>query len=195
MLHEWSAGGPVSEGELEAVWTGLLASRCRPAAIPAIDRPGLYALFLNDPAALKDLAVSPSGLLYVGASGSSLEARNHFTHADSGFSSPRRSLGALLKGKLGLRAIARGSGASPSNARNYRFTPDGEQCLTAWMMEHLDYAFTVVEREAEAVERCLIAGVEPPLNLTGWPNPQRRQLRHLRALCHAEARQDLEARR
>ena len=54
--------------ELRSLRDRLLDARCRPADIPIVDRPGLYALFLNDPIAIAGLAVGRSGLLYVGQS-------------------------------------------------------------------------------------------------------------------------------
>ena len=37
------------------------------------------------------------------------------------------------------------------------------------------------------LQKALIATLQPPLNLTGWPNPQRRHPRALRAICRDEA--------
>jgi hypothetical protein len=87
-----------------------------------------------------------------------------------------------------LQAIPRGSGASTTNIRSHRFTTEGEARLTDWMTTHLDYAFTVAKTGNKANEDKPIAQWAPPLNLTGWHNPQRRQLRALRAVCRAEAR-------
>jgi hypothetical protein len=49
-------------------------------------------------------------VLYVGMTESSLEVRNHFTHKHSGFSTLRRSLGALLRHELGLWPIPQRAG-------------------------------------------------------------------------------------
>jgi hypothetical protein len=38
------------------------------------------------------------------------------------------------------------------------------------------------------VEAELIALAQPPLNLTGWPNPHAKELKALRKLCADEAR-------
>ena len=99
----------------------------RPEDIPTISKPGLYELYINDPKALNSIRVGPSGLLYIGMTQSSLDSRNHSEHDNSGFSSLRRSLGALLKSKLHLRAIPRAQGSSKTNVTNYRFTEAGEQ--------------------------------------------------------------------
>jgi hypothetical protein len=59
--------------------------------------------------------------------------RNHFELHDSGWSSPRRSLGALLKDELELTAIPRSDGS----CTDYRFTEEDEATLTAWMKRNL----------------------------------------------------------
>src|SRR5208337_2093567 len=97
------------------------------------DGPGVYAFFLTDPALFSGIDVDPSGLLYVGKTESSLDVRNHFAHKHSGFSTLRRSVGAILKQEELLKVIPRASGSSPTNIRNYRFSPESEERLTAWM--------------------------------------------------------------
>ena len=57
---------------------------------------GLYALFLKDDRSIA-IPLDESRLIYIGMTESSFEERNHFLRGDSSFSSPRRSLGALLK--------------------------------------------------------------------------------------------------
>jgi hypothetical protein len=120
---------------------------------------------------------------------SSLDSRNHFEHDNSGFSSLRRTLGALLKSKLRLRAIPRAQGPSKTNVTNYRFTEAGERKLTKWMKQNLMYSYTPVKLDIISREKDLIKSLEPPLNLTGWRNPQRNDLKLLRAKCRDEARQ------
>jgi hypothetical protein len=119
---------------------------------------------------------------------SSLDARCHFNHAHSGFSTLRRSLGAFLKERLALRAVPRGPGPSPTNVRNYRFESDGETRLTEWMRENLLYAHVPLNQEIADTERDLIRSTEPPLNLTGWPNPQKELIQDRRRACVEEAR-------
>jgi hypothetical protein len=164
----------------------LLSQRYRAGDIPPFDEPGVYALFLINRTALPGLAVE-SEVLYVGMTESSLEVRNHFSHSNSGFSSPRRTLGALLKEKLKLKALPRASGPSITNVKNYRFSDDGEERLTAWMYSYLTYGLCPVGADVREIEGRLIKELEPPLNLTKWRNPQARQLRALRAGCCGEA--------
>ena len=169
----------------------LLERRFQPADIPPSDGAGLYALFLTDVSLLPLLAVGPSSLLYVGMTASSLDVRNHFKHQHSGFSTVRRSLGALLKGELQLEAIPRAPGPSKTNTMNYRFAENGEKRLTDWMVHHLTYGYALVNRDLEAIERRFIIDLEPPLNLTGWRNPFRQKLKELRATCCDEARRTM----
>lgn len=94
-------------------------------------------LAVGSPGRLSEAVTDRRGLLYVGMTDQGLDARNHFQHLHSGFSTLRRSLGALLKEALRLRAIPRGSGSIKSNVRNYRFTDEGERALSDWMNRHL----------------------------------------------------------
>lgn len=119
---------------------------------------------------------------------SSLAARSHFSHAHSGFSTLRRSLGAVLKETLSLIAEPRAPGPSASNLRNFRFDEAGEQRLTGWMKAHLLYVHLPVREHPRSIESDMILGLEPPLNLTGWKNPQAAWIRNLRAQCAEEAR-------
>lgn len=173
---------------LQAIEVKLLEHRFRPNEIPVYNRAGVYALFLDEPAALPFIGVPAFGLLYLGMTASSLDVRNHFKHQQSGFSTLRRSLGALLKQELRLQALPRAPGASATNVTSYRFQEDGEQRLTQWMAQHLTYSCVPRDKDVEVVERALIRGLEPPLNLTGWSNPARKTLMALRAACRDEAK-------
>lgn len=167
----------------------FLKSAAAPSEAPVIPSSGVYAFLLRDTASLPGVATGRNGLLYVGMTDDGLDARNHFRHLHSGFSTLRRSLGALLKGELDLRATPRAPGASRSNVVNYRFTPAGEQALSGWMESNLLIAQSPLMGDILAIEKDIIRLLEPPLNLTDWPNPQRAHLKHLRSLCVAEAEQ------
>jgi hypothetical protein len=165
----------------------LLATLTPPAQLSPTRGTGVYALALHDQDALPLVTPGREGLLYVGMTEDSLEVRNHFIHQHSGFSSLRRSLGALLKDRLGLRAVRRARGASRTNVVNYRFEDAGEQRLTDWMRAHLLAAQAPVAAGVRAIEKAVIAELEPPLNLTGWTNPQRGLVKAVRAACVREA--------
>jgi len=55
------------------------------------------------------------------------------------------------------------------------------------MHDHLRIAQAALAGDVAAQEKELIALMEPPLNLTGWPNPQRALIKRLRAECVDEA--------
>jgi hypothetical protein len=168
----------------------LLAGRRYCASeIPSEFGIGIYALFLKRKASLRMLELADSDLLYVGMTESSLQERNHFLHDDSSFSSPRRSLGALLKERLTLTAVPRGQGTSRRDCCNYRFAGDGEKALTKWMHDNLAYGYVALDTEADLkeVEGALIKHLSPPLNLTKSRNQSRRAVRQARKACRDEA--------
>jgi hypothetical protein len=178
--------------DLQAVKNALQEKRFCVADIPITSDPGIYALYLTDPHALgDDVEINSSGLIYVGMTKSSLELRNHFGHKDSSFSSPRRTLGAILKSELGLTAIPRGYGRSAKDFTNYRFEMPGEERLTAWMTKYLtysSYSFAVLECRIEEAEQQMIACLHPTINLSHWLNPKRAHLKKLRKICRDEAK-------
>jgi hypothetical protein len=165
----------------------FLAKRFRYPIFRLLKLPGVYAFSIVDPTALACIEIGPSGLLYVGMTESSLEVRNHFGHKDSSFSSLRRTLGAILKQPLDLHAKVRGNGLSNQDKRCYHFGADGEEKLTAWMKKNLEYGYEAVAKNISARERELIRSLQPPLNLTEWPNPQRKFLMDLRKACRVSA--------
>lgn len=180
--------------DFEAIKAELLGPRHRPGEIPRVNSPGLYALFLESQAALPGLAIAPSGLLYIGKTGSSLHKRNHFLHPHSAASSPRRSLGALLKQQLGLQALPRGQGRSGKNFTHYRFSKTDEEKLKKWMHNHLTYTYALMSviKNIKHMEKCLIAELFPPLNLTDWLNPRKQYIEELRAVCCDEAHRSVD---
>lgn len=113
-------GGP---NDLRTTKDALWANRCRAADIQFTSGTGVYALYLPDPHALSAIEVDSSGPLNVGMTEDSQDERNHFGHRDSSFSSPRRSLGAILKKDRELTAIPRGSGKSAKDMTCYIASP------------------------------------------------------------------------
>jgi hypothetical protein len=155
--------------------------------------PGVYALLIdaNDLAALDPLTIAKGGLVYVGMTADKAGERNHFALEHSGFSSPRRSLGALLKDKLSLRACRRAPGQSDSNWKHYRFSDAGENALTQWMNDRLSMNHVSLSGDKDDIaeaEDQVIARLQPPMNLNKWRNPQKKIVRELRKICREEAR-------
>ena len=175
--------------EPEALLSSLRERAARVGHTRAPQAPGVYAWFLDPPTALSALPDQNAGAIYVGIS-SNLARRgdeDHFRTGGSGFSTLRRSLGALLKDELGLRAEPRSAGRSEQNCRCYCFDDAGEGRLTDWMQRHLRIGIAE-HADPEQIEPTLIAIARPPLNLTGWPNPYGKALRAARKRCADEAR-------
>jgi len=154
---------------------------------PEHPAPRVYAIFAKGLECLPGILLPPNGLVYIGLS-SDLKQRNHFNVKNSGYSSPRRSLGAILKTELNLAAIPRAPGSSTSNYRSFRFPDDGEDRLTQWMWSNLEYSIFRFDGNVKELERSLIRENEPPLNLTQWRNPQKKQIQAHRNICKEEAK-------
>ncbi len=153
-------------------------------------QPGVYALFLKPRGQLLPIAPGANGLLYIGMTNDGLDTRNHFTMENSGFSTLRRSLGAILRRHLQLQPCPRASGSSEANTANFAFAVDGEAILSRWMRANLLVSMLPLPgADLEKLEAELIAALEPPLNLTGWDNPQRALIRKLRADCARTAKE------
>lgn len=177
--------------DLHELSAQLLLRRLKPDELPPITV-GIYGLFVVDPGALPMLELRGDGLLYVGMTVDEAGGRNHFEHSNSGFSSPRRSLGALLKEQLCLSPIPRGPGPSSRNWANYRFSDEDEARLTRWMLDNLrtnPVALAVDKEKIERIESQLIKSLRPPLNVKGVPeSPNQILLKRLRRICREEAR-------
>ena len=149
---------------------------------------GVYAFFLTDSYEINSIPSNSDGLVYIGSTSnlSSREYDNHFDSTSTGFSTLRRSIGAILKGELNLTSFPRSSGASETNVRNYKFNLDGEIRLTNWMENNLEIGVCPI-RDFDVIEKDLITELKPVLNLTGWNNPFRREIKALRKVCADEA--------
>ena len=148
---------------------------------------GIYAIFTKNLDCLPGFTIPSSGVIYIGIS-NRLELRNHFKAKHSGFSTIRRSIGAILKNQLNLSAEPRSKGDSETNYRNFRFTGNGENFLSLWMQSNLEYSIVELEGDLGEIETCLISQIEPPLNLTKYENYQKKRIQHLRNQCKEEAK-------
>ena len=154
---------------------------------------GIYALFVvtgssNAWEALR-INAEPSGLLYVGVATDGLDRRYHPAERSCRTSSPRFSFGAMLHDRIvpHLKPAAATSG----QRAQWRFEPESEAQLSAWMQANLSY--NAVEwrgsrKELEACEDRLIRLLKPPLNIKLLRGEDRRLLKAVRAACKATAR-------
>lgn len=152
--------------------------------------PGIYAIYLVPGHGVPGVHQPSGGPLYVGISSNlaQREFETHFAAGQSGFSTLRRSLGALLSSRFDLHARPRGKDASDSNYRCYRFDDEGEKRLSDWMEVALRVGVQPIARP-KTIEKELIALACPPLNLTYWPNPDAPTIKAARKACVEEARQ------
>lgn len=152
-------------------------------------QPGVYGIFLNQGAGVPGIAQPRGEPIYVGTSGNlaQREFDTHFAAGQSGFSTLRRSLGALLLDQLGLRPRPRGTGSSRTDFQNYRFDDVGEQGLSEWMTMNLLVGIHAASDPA-TIEKELIHLARPPLNLTHWTNPDAPAIKAARKACAERAR-------
>lgn len=147
------------------------------------DQPGVYAIFLNPKAALGGFKATKNGMIYIGESGN-LGKRGHFESGKTGFSTLRRSIGAIKKRELQLVAVPRSEGSSNSS---FRFEQASEERLTDWMLSSLKIGFATVANLYKEVEKDLILHFQPVLNLKYWKNPKKQEITRLRNVCREEA--------
>jgi hypothetical protein len=181
--------GDVTSSDKLGASTGLRCSRAPLGRSRVPPSSGVYAIYLRTPGALRPFDEGEDGLIYIGLSKNlaDREFEQHFSSGNTGFSTLRRSIGALLKMHLSLRAIPRALSPSKTNFYNYRFVGDGETRLTDWMGSHLEIGVHACGKYLE-LENFLISELRPLLNLTKWPNPQRTKVKRMRKVCADEAR-------
>lgn len=160
---------------------------------------GIYAFFLAKGVELKEFGLE-GGVIYVGLAKKSLderEARNHLKSGQTGWSSLRRSLGAILKTELDLVAIPRDKTGTRPRPDKYKFPPDGEIKLTDWMKNNLEYGYwenagePLSKDDLRQEEEQVIIALQPTLDLdrrTKHLNPLAKDLDELREVCRAEVR-------
>ena len=85
-------------------------------------------------------------VVYVGIS--KTNSSRHFISGNTGTSTMRRSLGALLESKLDLNPIPRSSDPNDGDRyTNYAFDGESEEKLTDWMRANFRVAFLEAEKE------------------------------------------------
>jgi hypothetical protein len=156
-----------------------------PKAIGLVDdKPGLYAIFINDPKSLPQpfssmLIRHGARLLYVGRARDSLSVRlvdQELRHKRA--ATFFRGVGAIL----GFRPQP-GSLRDKANQRNYRFSKSHTGQIIDWMEKHLLVRWLPMEvTDLLTVEPTVIHELRPLLNTTH--NPDRcDELAELRELC------------
>ncbi|KPK95564.1 hypothetical protein AMJ80_04860 [bacterium SM23_31] len=122
----------------------------------------------------------------------------HFRSGQTGRSTLRRSLGAILRNKLRLIAVPRGGTNDSKRFDNYKFTESGEQELTKWMEDYLEIGYWVPDRrltyeQLRDEEEKTTIKLRPTLDLdsrTRRYNPLADKLDKLRGICKTEAQKN-----
>jgi hypothetical protein len=159
---------------------------------------GIYTYFIENS---NDLGVfgGHNRVIYVGLSEKNLNGRDTNTHLKSditGWSTLRRSLGAILKNKLDLEAENRDICPKKLRADKYKFASNGEIRLTEWMLQNLKLGFWATDepftkRELRTLEKNVILSLKPTLDLdkrTKMFNPFSFELDKLREICRMEVK-------
>lgn len=180
-----------------------LAENCVPISENMVfsRNPGIYGFFLSKGSLHigdQKIAAGRDTLLYIGKTESSQKARDarqHLADGGTGFSTLRRSFGALLLKELKLKPRPRGgTETSPCRFTHFRFDAKGEAKITKWMMENLTLGFLDFRNsdcsKLKDCEQAMIRSAKPPLNILHNPdNPYRKGLESLRKHCGRLARE------
>lgn len=159
---------------------------------------GIYAFYIDKTTDLGKFG-KPGQLIYVGLSAKSLNSRDIETHLESGqtgWSTLRRSIGAILKSKLKLTAQKRDLNPVKLRADKYKFDDKGEIKLTKWMMNNLKMGYWSASKPLKKEklmdeEEKLIIKLKPTLDLdkrTKMLNPLAKDLDELREICRQEVK-------
>lgn len=152
---------------------------------------GLYA-FHAEPDAWAELGLvyaSPHQPLYVGKAERSLhgrDVRTHFATGRTGTSTLRRSLAALLVGRLNLVAVPRNPARRDGRA-SFGLEEDGDRRLTEWMVARLRLATWISRGESRLadVESAVLQHLRPPLNVVKVGEPRTELKAARRAMSEA----------
>lgn len=153
---------------------------------------GLYAVH-GDLLAVGELAAGAADHpLYVGKAERSLvgrDLRTHFATGKTGSSTLRRTLSALLREPLELRAVPRNL-ARPDGSANYSLESSGDERLTEWMHARLRLSVWVRPDGVvlDEVETAVLNALRPPLNLAKMGCLGDRRVKAARAAMAEEAR-------
>ena len=96
-------------------------------------------------------------------------------------------LGALLRVELTLTVQPRGSAATEQDAVNFRFSKSDERRLSHSMADNLVANQIALTVDVQKQESAAIIALQPPLNLTGWLNPQKAIFQQARRECREAA--------
>lgn len=156
------------------------------------DQPGIYTIsFWSGRFPLDEIPIKAGDIIYVGKTLTSQTERDlnqHFASGETGRSTLRRTLGAILRKDFGLKPIPRSQTENSGRQyTNYMFDHEGEKQLTYWMRNYLGLSFYEYSQNSKLIEELetrLIHELVPPLNLKDNPgNPYAQIIKGLRTKC------------
>jgi hypothetical protein len=162
------------------------------------DKHGIYGFVLTGKSDLGDFGKKGT-LIYIGIAKESLRDRDlkqHFRNGQTGRSTLRRSIGAILKSNLKLTAIPRGLKTDSKRFLNYKFKEADEDRLTRWMTENLEVGYwtaneSMTYKELREYEKKITMELKPTLDLdkrTIKYNSLAYRLTKLRTTCVDESK-------
>ena len=162
------------------------------------ENPGIYCFFINNESELDGFGKSK--ILYIGIAKYSIADRDfnqHFNDKNTGRSTLRRSLGAILKNELDLTAIPRGGINDSKRFINYKFE-NNENRLTDWMINNLKIGYYIPSseltyKELRDLEKDITIELRPVLDLdnrTRKYNVYAKKLNALREICVEESKEN-----
>ena len=169
----------------EAIFARLSENRRgHPVSIAA--EPGVFAVFIERRESLPCIDIPETGILYIGEA-ADLSQRNLFElPGNLQVSTPWRTLGAILRDRLGL--VARPGSVKKRASDHYRFGDSGEGKLESWIREHLLISTHRINGrdDRRELKKQLVRAYEPPLNLE-YLHGQTSKIVALRNRCKEEA--------
>lgn len=132
-------------------------------------RPGVYVFVYNGNQLGGSLWGEPQPrIIYLGHNGE--DSKRHWQN-DTGVSTARRSLAALLATSLNLRPVPNPQAEGEDRFYNYKLDETGELILTAWMKDNLRLGFLDLEQaEVEPWYHALLEFNAPMLVFRNNPN-------------------------
>ncbi len=161
---------------LEDIRARLLAERRPYNEVAAPEGAGVVAFYLSPRGLLLPIAPGVEGLLFLATTRDGQCARNQYVMPTSD-SALRQTLAAILRNHLGLHPAMHAT----KPAECFALPNDGETLTSRWMRANIIASTVSVSGDNFArLEAELVAEEKPPLNLTGWDNPQGDLIRKFR---------------
>ena len=183
---------------IEEIINSISSTRTAVKNLTLPDQQGIYAFYLRNCGDLGKFGTDGQ-VIYAGLAEHSLNSRDTTSHlgtGQTGWSSLRRSIGAILKNQLQLRAVKRDINPKKLRADKYKFDGDGEQKLTDWMSLNLDLGYWISEQQLDRerlrkLEEQILIQLHPTLDLdarTKKYNPLAKEIDELRGICRNEVK-------